>query len=255
MKKSVSETVSTIILTSLIVGILLAILPYTYNLHAFQNNVVEYMYYRQVFVSIANILPLVLQGGEYEVSIPSNYMSVGYTSVGMISLFLNSSITPNLTIPCNALMTSSYISATTGRVYGVENIVVNDTRLIPLVREKRINGSQYLLLDTCRVYLDIEITEDRSGRMYYYRFIFYNLTINYHGEEVHSIRVRLTGEPLVASYNESLYNLTLVFNEYGTGNSSILGPFDLTRIVLGEPLPGIPLKLDLYINNILVEVS
>ncbi|MEM0342446.1 MAG: hypothetical protein QW387_06905, partial [Desulfurococcus sp.] len=99
------------------------------------------------------------------------------------------------------------------------------------------------------------ITEDRSGRMYYYRFIFYNLTINYHGEEVHSIRVRLTGEPLVASYNESLYNLTLVFNEYGTGNSSILGPFDLTRIVLGEPLPGIPLKLDLYINNILVEVS
>jgi len=255
-KRLISEVTSTIIVMSIITGLILALIPYIYGLTIAQNNAVEYTYLRQVFLEIANALPLVTNGAEYTVLVPSNYATLGYMNIGSIILFTNSSTTPDLMINCTALSSTGALSITgKNQVYGVEDAVVNDTRLIPAVYEKRTNGSSYLLLDTCRVYLDIEVTEDKGGRMYYYRFIFYNLTVSLSGNESHMVKVRLLGSPVIIQRGDLLYNLTIQVNDYTSGSTRIYGPLNLTSIILGTPLAGIPCKLDIYISNVIMEVS
>jgi hypothetical protein len=170
--RSVSEAISTLIIAGTV--IIVSITVFYYALANLQQATLasEYGYVRSVFLGLADSFPDLIAGGTYGARLPSRMVGVGYindTDTRLQIIVLNNTeILVNYTDTPLELQARAYAALYVGYhvIYGRDYVVVNDTGLIPLVREYYKNGATHLVLDTNRFY--VKIYEYEVGGEHYY---------------------------------------------------------------------------------------
>ena len=249
--KSVSEA-----LTSIIVFSTLLVITIFVTMYAFVNTysepwLTEYYYLRQALLSVTSNIPVVINplgGGSYTVSIPSARMAIGWRDYAEINIYVNSS--KALTLSCKTIYTKIGIPIITHEniVYGVRSEVVNDTRLLPRLREYYSEGYTLLELDTCRFSAIVERTGNFSGVVYYLRLIYINLTPITPSQSVnrsYTVSTYIGGTPQIMTYR-NVYGLGIEFR-YRDGETSY--------IAMGDLGASPPLVLTIIVYNVVVEVK
>lgn len=249
--KSVSETFSTVLITSVLLALLGVLSFYTFVSMAGFNTTTEYMYYRQAFLSIGNSLVIPMMGGSYEISIPMYQQSTGYGKVGSISIFFNNSQIPAHYFECTGLISGIRgFSRPNATIYGRNEHVVTDPRLIPRVLETYSQGETRLYLDTCRLLVDSEVTRGLTGVTFFYRISYYNLTVRleYKDRPRGVVRVSMTGSPL--TFSGYALNMSITFTDMALGKTLTVTPRNLSTIP-----PGTPLVYIITVYNLEIEVN
>ncbi len=249
--KSVSETFSTVLITSVLLALLGVLSFYTFVSMAGFNTTTEYMYYRQAFLSIGNSLVIPIMGGSYEISIPMHQQSIGYGRVGSISIFFNNSQVPAHYFECTGLISGIRgFSRPNATIYGGNEHVVNDLRLVPRVLESYGQGEARLYLDTCRLLVDSEVTGGLTGVIFFYRISYYNLTIKleYRDRPRGVVRVSMMGSPL--TFSGYALNMSISFTDTILGRTVTITPRNLSSIP-----PGTPLVYIISVYNLEIEVN
>ncbi|MEM4625134.1 MAG: hypothetical protein QXR24_07085 [Thermosphaera sp.] len=248
--KSISETFSTVLITSFLLALLGVLTFYTFVSMAGFNTTTEYMYYRQAFLSIGNSLVIPVMGGSYEISIPMHQQSIGYGKVGEINFYFNNSATPSQTFKCIGLVSGVRgYSRPNSTIYGSNNFIVDDLRLVARVLETYNSGESRLYLDTCRLWVESEVTKASTDVVFFYRIFYYNLTVKMqYGERPRGlVRVSMAGSPV--NYYGYASNMTIRFEDFVSGRSLLTTPSNLSPIP-----PGTPLVYILTIYNFEIEV-
>ncbi|MEM1636007.1 MAG: hypothetical protein QXP68_07435 [Thermosphaera sp.] len=249
--KLVSETFSTVLITSVLLALLGVLSFYTFISMAGFNTTTEYLYYRQAFLSIGNSLVIPMMGGSYEISIPMHQQSIGYSKVGEIIFYFNNSATPSQILECIGLVSGVRgYSRSNSTIYGSNSYIVNDSRLIARVLETYNSGESRLYLDTCRLWVESEVTRSSSGILFFYRIFYYNLTVKMqYGERARGlIRVSMTGSPI--TYYGYAQNMTIRFSDRIHGRDIVASTSNLSSTP-----PGTPLIYILTIYNVEIEVK
>ncbi|AFK51647.1 hypothetical protein TCELL_1224 [Thermogladius calderae 1633] len=231
----VSEVFATVIMTGVLLALLSIVLGYSY-LTGFGNVYrAEYIYYRQVLLNMATNMYYVLNGGDYVVTYPKSTMALGYRQSGYVRVYVNSSTSPVLELPCYSVTAASYSTYTQSSryLYGNGSLVVDDPRLLPSVREFYENGSARIELDTCRLYASVQATFDRLGSFYYFNVVVVVLN-----------PVLAPGRGFAEVYASSsstywysnVYNLTVVVKSPALSSPATLGPRDIYSQYTGGPV-------------------
>lgn len=249
--KVVSETFSTVLITSVLLALLAILSFYTFVSMAGFNTATEYMYYRQAFLSIGNSIVIPLMGGSYEISIPMHQQSIGYNKVGSISIFFNNSHTPKYYFECTGLISGVRgFSRPNATVYGGNDYIVNNLRLVPRVLETYGQGETKLYLDTCRLLIDSEITRGLTGVTFFYRISYYNLSVKleYRDRPRGVMKVSMSGSP--TTFSGYALNMSINFTDSIIGKTLTVTPGNLSIIQ-----PGTPLVYIITVYNIEIEVN
>ncbi len=248
--RAVSETISTIIIYSVLVA--LALFMSIYVLHSATSGVAstEYFYVRQLFQSSAQNIPEIvnpLSGGTYTISYPGIRMGIGWMSYGSITLVINNTVEYKL--PCTAIYSKIDTAIITSRkiVYGVDELIVNDTRLMPRVVEYYHEGSTYIRLDTCRILLYKTRILRGNTTVYYVRVFFINITPIASFKEygrIHTLRYYFSSTPRLMSF-DNVMGLNIRFNQEG----------NITEVNYKDLGLEVPIYLDVIIYNLGVEMT
>lgn len=153
--KAISETISTVIIFSILIVTIILIFMISLLLLNTTTQTAEYGYVKTVFVNFANSLPDILEGGSYGAQIPSRTIGIGYMKLNNIVFSIK---TCNETIYIDnpvVIYAKSFTPLVTANktLFGRDKIVVNETILLGRVYEYYINGSTHIVFDTMRVYL------------------------------------------------------------------------------------------------------
>jgi len=226
--ESTALTVIVIYSIMLALSLLLSIYVLFSSLEAVSRT--EYMYYRQAFQAAALNIPRVaspLGGGSFSVSLPSMKMGIGWMSVGEVEVYVNATRVARMR--CVGVYSRIDGALTTSRkiVYGSDNIIVDDMRLIPRVVEYYSSGGTYLVMDTCRLLYQIDRVGEAGRVVYYLRIIYINMTpyiSSSYGSEVHILHISPRASPLVKTY-ENVYGLLIRFR-YSGGEERVITPND-----------------------------
>lgn len=198
----------------------------------FQTGKSEFEYIRQAFLTTAQNIPYLIRplagGGEYLVSLPSVRTGIGWMNYGYIRFYIND--TNAISFNCRSLYSKIDLAiiTTNHTIYGVDTIVVNDTRLLPRLREYYANGSTYLELDTCRLAVFIDKVGELGRVVYYVRIIYVDLEpiirTNLLGG-VNTLKLRIRGTPQIYRY-DNVYGL-LITLEHRDGTILSVDPAEL----------------------------
>jgi len=258
--KGVSETFSTILLTSVFIAMIAVLIPYSYTTLTLNTQKIEYEYVKQVFQGIASQFPLIATGGVYEATLPGYYTSRGYSPVGKIEVFLNSSSTPVTTLTCTAVTSGVNIPGEPrGVIFGTADYITNDTRLIPRILERRVENGLVISLDTCRLLVSADTVPNGNYTGYYYTLLFYNLSVTRTGNSRNHVLVTPTGSPRIVYPDVSgglwnLWNITIVVHDYLTGSTRQYGLIDIVYTVFGGYYAGAPFSIKILVTDLTVEV-
>ncbi len=248
--RALSEAISTIIIYSILVA--LALYMSVYVLHSATSGVssTEYFYVRQLFLSSAQNIPEIvnpLSGGTYTISYPGIRMGIGWMKYGSITIVVNNTIEYEL--PCTAIYSKIDTAIITSKriVYGINALIVNDTRLMPRVVEYYQEGSTYIRLDTCRILLYKTRILRGNTSVYYIRVFFINITpiASFKGYgKIHTLRYYFQSTPLLVSY-DNVMSLNIRFNQNG----------NITEINYNDLGLELPIYLDVIVYNLGVEMT
>ena len=249
--RAVSETFSTVLITSVLLALLGVLSFYTFVSMAGFNTTTEYAYYRQAFLSIGNSLMIPIMGGSYEISVPTHQQSIGYSRIGSISIFLNNTSIPEYYFECTGLISGVRgLSRPNATVYGGNEYIVNDLRLVPRVLETYGQGETKLYLDTCRLLVDSEVARGLTGVTFFYRISYYNLSVKleYRDRPRGIVKVSMSGSPAI--FSGYALNMSIIFTDSIIGRTLTATPRNLSSIQ-----PGIPLVYIITVYNVEVEVN
>jgi len=256
--KGVSETFSTILLASVFIAMIAILIPYSYTTLTLSTQRTEYEYVKQVFQGFASQFPLIATGGVYEATLPGYYTSRGYSLAGRIEVYLNSSSTPNITLTCTAVTSGVNIPGEPrGVIFGSADYIVNDTRLIPRILERRVENGLVIFLDTCRLLVSADTVPSGSYTGYYYTLLFYNLSITGASNSRNHILVTPTGSPRIIYSDVSgrLWNMTIVVHDYLTGTTRQYSLIDVIYTAFGGYYAGTPFSIKMLITDLTMEVK
>ncbi|MEM1863586.1 MAG: hypothetical protein QXN10_01585 [Desulfurococcaceae archaeon] len=214
MMRVISDTIASIIMVSALISLMLiaisVVIPSV--IYAFKN--MEYNYLRSTFIQIAQFIPLALRAGSMSTSITPT-AGYGYGVIGALEVYLNNTLV--YMTPCMAFQAGIANLPLGGRmlVYGSDNLLVNDTRLLARVvsyYDKERNMG-IIELDTCRVYYIIEPTEVGTTIAYLVRLNIINLTtiVRKSTGDRTSIAISMFGAPSIVEYTG--LNLTIIYRE------------------------------------------
>jgi hypothetical protein len=248
--KAISEVITTIIVYSTLVALALFMSVYIFYNATEGIASTEYYYVRQIFQSSASNIPVIvnpLSGGTYIVSYPGLRMGIGWKHYGDIELYINGSKTLNL--PCMSIYSMIDKPIITHRrlLYGVDELFVNDTRLLPRAVEYYANGSTFIELDTCRLLASIMRVGKGGLVTYYVRLFYINITpiAKFQGfGRVHTLRFYHRTSPIVLNY-DNVYGLLIRFKINNTTKDITPGDLGIAP----------PIYLSIIIYNIGVEMT
>uniref|UniRef100_A0A7C4HFB7 Uncharacterized protein n=1 Tax=Staphylothermus marinus TaxID=2280 RepID=A0A7C4HFB7_STAMA len=152
--KGISETVSTMIIFSIIIIVVILIFMISFTLLNITTQTSEYGYVKTIFINLANSLPEILEGGSYGAQIPSRTIGIGYMKEENPILI---KIAGELVYSNNPVIvyakTFNPMTTVNKTLFGKNSLIVDETILLSRVNEIYINGSNYITLDTARVFL------------------------------------------------------------------------------------------------------
>jgi len=256
--KGASETFSTILLTSVFIAMIAILIPYSYTTLTLNTQRTEYEYVKQVFQGVASQFPLIAIGGVYEATLPGYYTSRGYSLAGRIEVYLNSSSTPNITLTCTAVTSGVNIPGEPrGVIFGSADYIVNDTRLIPRILERRAENGLVISLDTCRLLVSADTVPSGNYTGYYYTLLFYNLSITGTSNSRNHVLVTPTGSPRIiySDVSGKLWNMTIVVHDYLTGTTRQYSLIDVIYTAFGGYYAGTPFSIKVLVTDLTMEVK
>lgn len=240
--KSITHALTTMIIYSTIVFLSVFMALYMTYTSLQSVSSTEYFYIRQAFQSVSLNIPIIINpmgGGTYAISYPALRMGIGWREQGNIQVYINGTL--SLSLSCKSIYSKIDKPIITSRhnVYGVNNIIVNDTRLLPRVVEYYENGSTYIVLDTCRFLYQVDRVASYGKTTYYVRLFYVNLIPHIqtkYGNKAHIIKLYVQESPTVKNY-ENVYGLLIRFNyddevyEISPGDLGVSPPIELTIII------------------------
>lgn len=252
--RGLSESITTLIIAGTIIMVSLTI--FYYSLANLQQAALssEYGYVRSIFLGIADSIPDIIQGGTYGARLPSRMVGVGYiyevNDFINIIIFNNTEVLINYTDNPMALHASTYASLVVSErtVYGVDQAIVNETSLIPYIREYYLNGVTHLTLDTTRFYVKIYEYDTANKHVYVINVLYVKLTVKIQSSKPVQIAVSL-GPDIVNEHYVSITDLRLI--RIRNGIVKEIGLFDL----IPNPQPGSDYVVNLVVKNIIVVLT
>lgn len=154
--KAISETVSTMIIFSIIVVVIILIFMTSLTLLSFTTQTAEYGYVKTVFINLANSLPDLLEGGSYGAQLPSKIIGLGYMKLNntFFSIkIINDEVYRDQPVIIYGNSTRPIVTFNRTLFGRNENkSVVNETIVLGRVYEEYYEGSgtSYIKLDTAR---------------------------------------------------------------------------------------------------------
>lgn len=158
--RAISETISTVIITSVITLVsitifYIAIISLSTSMHAS-----EYGYMKSSLVNIASSIPEIAKGTSISISVPRGSVGVGYRVENNIVYevdILTASGWRNITVDNETsaieIRTTNIAVSTNRLIFGVNNLTVNDLAYIPTIWEYYDDGASVLNFNTSRFYL------------------------------------------------------------------------------------------------------
>lgn len=228
--RAVSESVSTLIIVSMLLGIVAVFVAYSSSAVSLSGISLEYESFRSAFILLAQSVPSIMSGGEFSTAIPSRLSAIGYSEGPPIEISLGTAV---IAVRCRALEAKfPGLVKEPHVIYGerVDNLAVGDERLIgrvELVRKEAL----YLRFDTCRVIATVEPTYENGTTLYLLRLraIELNPVIRMRGGNEIRISARFGEAPEVQTFVIDGANLRIlrgnialgirdVYPEYPGGN-------------------------------------
>lgn len=245
--KSISETISTLIIAGTV--IIISITVFYFSLANLQQATLssEYGYIRSVFLGLADSFPDILEGGSYGARLPSRMVGIGYinysdTLIKVMILNGTDTLLEYSDTPL-ALYASAYASLVVRErtVYGRDDLVVDETLLLPFIREYYSNGATYLVFDTARFYVKIYEYESNNEHVYLINIIYVKITVKLLSTRLVQLTV-LNGGDIINERLVGITNLQLMRTRNG-----------VTEVVeLADLIPN-PGPNPVYIVNIVVK--
>ncbi len=247
--KGVSEALTTLIIAATI--IITSITVFYFAIANLQQATLsaEYGYIRSIFIGVADTLPDILEGGTYASRLPSRLVGIGYINLSDTRLEIivinNSNIIFNYTDQPMALHASAYASLVVNErtVYGVNKYVVNETLLLPRVREYYLNGATHLTLDTARFYVKVYVYEMNGETTYVVNIIYAKLVVKILSSKPSQLTVSL-GKTVLYDRLVDIDELKLKYISGGTTHTT-----DLDDLI-PNPVPGSHYIINILIKNI-----
>ena len=180
--RAISETITSIIVTSALIIISITIFYYALLILQQSSISAEYGYIKTTFINLANSFPDIIEGGSYAAGIPSRVVGIGYKELVNSGINIIVSKDGNNIFNYNdnpiAIEAIAYhaIVTTNSTLYGTDDGIVNQTLLIPRVTEIYHKGATYIRLDTCRVYVKTYEITDPSGTKYIINILYVKFT-------------------------------------------------------------------------------
>ena len=180
--KAISETITTIIVTSALIIISITIFYYALIILQQSSISAEYGYVKTLFINLANSFPDIVEGGSYAAGIPSRIVGLGYreldnsyvtiiaTKDGYNAFYYTDNPIVIEAVAYHAIVT------TNSTLYGTDDVVVDQTQLIPRVTESYHEGATFIRLDTCRVYVKVYETTGSFGTKYIINVLYIKIT-------------------------------------------------------------------------------
>lgn len=242
--KGISESISTIIIVSVLLGIVAVFIAYSSSAISQSGISLEYESYRSAFILLAQSVPSIMSSGEFSTVISSQISSIGYSEGSPIEIVLGAT---TITVPCKALESKfPGLVKEPQVIYGerANNIAVGDERLIgraELVRKDAL----YLRFDTCRIIATVEPTYENGTTLYLLRLRAVEL--------VPVMRVRGGNELRIsARFGEAPYVQTSVIN--GINLRILRGNMALTIRDIYPEYPGGNVVVQVIKYKLFVEV-
>ena len=180
--KAISETITTIIVTSALIIISITIFYFALIILQQSSISAEYGYIKTTLINLANSFPEIIEGGSYAAGLPSRIVGVGYkqlpNSYVNITVVKNGNTSYSYFDEPIAIEATAYHAIVTrnSTLYGTSNMIINLTQLIPHVMELYHEGVTYLRLDTCRVYLKNYEINSTNGMKYVINILYIKIT-------------------------------------------------------------------------------
>ncbi len=248
--KAISDTITTLIIAGTIIMVSLTVFYYSIANLQYATLSAEYGYIRSVFLGIADSIPDIIEGGTYGARLPSRLVGVGYLNLSdtMLNLMVinDTNTIFNYTDTPMALHASTYASLVVRerRVYGVDSLIVNETLLIPRIREYYLEGATHLVLDTARFYVKIYSYETNGEIVYIVNVIYVKLSVKITSSKPVQITVSL-GRDLV---NERLVDVDdVVFTRNVNGV--------VETVSLDDLIPNMPANAVVVVNIVVKNVD
>jgi len=245
--RGVSEAISTIIIAGTVIMVSLTV--FYYSLVNLQQATLstEYGYIRSVFLGLADSFPDIIEGGSYGARIPSRMVGVGYINLTDTTIRLvvmnGSNVLINYSDTPMALHASTYASLIVNEriVYGRDDLVVNETSLIPFIREYYSEGATHLVFDTARFYVKIYEYDTNGEHVYMINLIYVKTTVKILSSKPVQLTVSL-GANILSNRLAGITDLRLI--KIRGGATEVVDLSDL----IPNPVPG-----STYVANIVVK--
>ncbi|OYT37642.1 MAG: hypothetical protein B6U89_07035 [Desulfurococcales archaeon ex4484_58] len=252
--KAISESISTIIIFATIIMVSLTIFYFSIASLREATLSAEYGYMKSLFISLADTFPDILEGGSFGARLPSRLVGIGYinlidTSVNIIVINDSNTII-NYTDTPLVLHASAFASITTVErlIYGVDDYIVNETILIPRIREYYRDGQTHLELDTIRFYVKVYVYQVDSTITYIVNVMYVKLSVKI----TSSKPVQITASSGADIVNERLINIDdIILTIKGNGRNYTVTLDDL----IPNRTPGSDIILKLIVKNVNVVLS
>jgi len=157
--RAVSEVVSGIVLFAVVLALSLALFLYTMTYLDYTKISTEYGYVKTIFNKIGDAITGSQPGFTIELTYPHEATALGYGFKPLNATIVLGDGTVNRTVNIagcyvlEARVRGSIVSSPQPVIIrGVNETIVNDLSLVPLIYEYYSNGSSILVIDTCRIY-------------------------------------------------------------------------------------------------------
>jgi len=157
--RAVSEVVSGIVLFAVVLALSLALFLYTMTYLEYTKVSTEYGYVKTVFNKIGDAITGSQSSFTIELTYPHEAVALGYgfKPLNITIVLGDGAVNRTVNIAgCYVLkagVRGSVVSSPQPAIIrGVNETIVNDLSLVPLIYEYYSNGSSILVIDTCRIY-------------------------------------------------------------------------------------------------------
>ena len=184
--KAISETISTVIISSVIIMVSITIFYMAISSLTTTMQASEYGYMKSSLINIASNIHEIIKGTSMSISIPQGRIGVGYRIHNNIVYevdILTATGWYNITIDneSSALEVTSFnvISTTSKLVFGINNLTVNDIAFIPSIWEYYKDGATILNFNTSRFYVNTYVVTNGVTSEMYIRIYYLQLRPKY----------------------------------------------------------------------------
>jgi len=166
-----SEIVSAIVIFAIAISVSITIFMVTMSSLQYSSLSAEYGYMKSNLVSLANSIPDLLDGGTFSLSVPSQYVGIGYlklTDKRIQLIVANNTVIDEYPVAIY-IRPGSPTATTNNTVFGRDDYIVNNPLFVAKVDEVYVNGETRVILDTARIF----VTQYKITTSNFIKYIYY----------------------------------------------------------------------------------